>query len=292
MSIQKLQEKIRKLKNPSVISFDILQKHIPPHLLEQEGKLSDAYGRFCAELLEGLKGTIPAVRFSYDTFALSGENGLRMLLKVMKFAKSCGYYVMLDSVQSLSAQSAEFAASMLLDAEQKLPFDALCISSYIGSDGIKPYLTAVRDQDKDLFATVRTANRSAPELQDLLTGSRLVYTATADMVYHIGEPFVMRGGYSHVAGIGAATSADCLRTLRSKYPAMFLLVDGYENPGANAKNCSEAFDRIGHGAVVCAGSSVTAAWMAQDGDEDEYVALAVKAAERMKRNLLRYVEIL
>lgn len=292
MSIDKLQEKIRKLKNPSAIRIDPIKAHIPPHLLEQEGSLSDAYVRFCKELLEGLKGIVPAVRFSFDHYALLSLGGVGRLPEILKFAKKCGYYVMLDSVQTLSAQSAEFAAAMLLNGEQALQFDGLCVSAYIGSDGILPYIAEMSGKDKDLFVTIRTANKTAPELQDLLTGGRLVYTATADMVNHIGEPLTLRSGYSRVAGIGAATSADCLRTLRLKYPSMFLLVDGYDLPNANAKNCGCAFDRLGHGAIACAGSSVTAAWLSQGADGLAYISHAVNAAERMKKNLLRYVNIL
>ena len=72
---------------------------------------------------------------------------------------------------------------------------------------------------------------------------------------------------------------------------MFLLLDGYDYPNANAKNCSFAFDKLGHGAAACAGVSVTAAWMEEDS-ENTYVTLAVEAAERMKKNLTRYVTIL
>jgi len=78
--------------------------------------------------------------------------------------------------------------------------------------------------------------------------------------------------------------------LRSKYPEMFLLVDGYDYSGANAKNCSFAFDRLGHGAIVCAGSSIIGAW--KEETEADPLAAAVSAVERMKKNLTRYVTIL
>ena len=32
MSVDKLQERIRKLKNPSVVDFNLLPEHIPPHI--------------------------------------------------------------------------------------------------------------------------------------------------------------------------------------------------------------------------------------------------------------------
>ena len=90
----------------------------------------------------------------------------------------------------------------------------------------------------------------------------------------------------------SATAADSLRSLRGKYPGVFLLVDGYDYPAANAKNCAAAFDRLGHGAVVCSGSGIVCAWKQQEDGEANYLAHIVAAAERMKKNLTRYVTIL
>ena len=87
MSIDVLQEKIRKLKNPSVVDFFACQEHIPNHILDQEDTFIKAYGRFCTELLLALKDTVPAVRFSFDSFALLGVQGLELLSDITKTAK-------------------------------------------------------------------------------------------------------------------------------------------------------------------------------------------------------------
>ena len=55
MSIDKLQEKIRKLKNPSMVDISLEIERIPPHLLEEEHSEFLAYERFGRELLTGLK---------------------------------------------------------------------------------------------------------------------------------------------------------------------------------------------------------------------------------------------
>ena len=148
----------------------------------------------------------------------------------------------------------------------------------------------LKETKKDIFAVVRTANRTAAELQDLLTGSRLMHMANADIVNRFSEQLVGRSGYSQVAMLAAASSADSLRTLRGKYKNTFLLLDGCDYPNANAKNCSFAFDSLGHGAAACAGLSVTAAWQ-EDDVQAAYVEKAVEAAQRLKKNLLRYITI-
>ena len=291
MSVDKLQEKVRKCKNPSVIDLSVRPSQLPPHLLAEEGSDCAAVKRFGMELLTALKGLVPAVRFGFGSFLMLGAEGVEVLSGLLLAAKELGYYTLLDAPGILSAAGAEELAEGILGENSLYPCDALVIPAYLGSDIIKPFLPWCK-AGKDIFCVVRTGNRSGAELQDLLSGSRLVHAAAADMVNRYGGEAVGRFGYSSVAAMAGASSAESLRNLRSKYPRLFLLVDGYDYPNANAKNCSHAFDKLGHGAVACACASVTCAWKEAQTDGSDYTAQAVAAAERMKKNLTRYITIL
>lgn len=287
MSVDRLQEKIRKCKNPSMVEFSMDRSLIPGCILEEEGDFVSAWRRFSRELLEGLKDVVPAVRFGMGSFALQGPEGMQALRDTLTVAGKLGYYVVLDAPEILSPMAAQNVA----DAWQAgLSCDAMVISSYLGSDALRPFVPLCQ-QGKAVFAVVRTANKTAPELQDLLTGSRHVHTAAAGMVNRHGESILGKFGYSQIGAVMGATNTDSIRSVRSKYNRLFFLVDGYDYSGANAKNCSYAFDRYGYGAVACAGSSITAAWKeAEDGAD--FVARAAEAANRMKKNLTRYVTII
>ena len=76
MSIDVLQEKIRKLKNPSMVDLALAAGDLPGMLVEQERNEAKAYGRFCLEMLENLKALVPAVRVGFTAFALMGVPGL------------------------------------------------------------------------------------------------------------------------------------------------------------------------------------------------------------------------
>lgn len=292
MAIDKLQEKIRKLKNPSMVDFSVELEKIPPHIMQEEKNEILAYERFCRELLDGLKDIVPAVRFNMGRFSLLGPDGLFLLSRMTQYARKLEYYILLDAPECLSAGSAELSVKHFFSGHCLWAFDGLAVSAYAGSDVLKPYVKALKSSSKDLFVVLRTANKSAAELQDLLTGSRLVHMAAADILYRHCEPLVGRSGYSQVAAIGPASVADVLKKLRGRYKSMFLLLDGYDYPNANAKNCSFAFDKLGHGAIACAGSGVTCAWNADASDGTDYVAQAADAAERMRKNLLRYTTVL
>ena len=286
MSIDTLQEKIRKIKNPTMLeicpAFDEL-----PERFEHTAAGCAAYAR---ELLVVLKDIVPAVRVSFGGFALLGAAGMDALTEVLSFAKKQGYYVALEAPELLSVRSAAMTAEILLGKESQFACDGLIIGGYLGSDVIKPFLSYCKEGKKDIFVVARTANKSAPELQDLLSGGRLVHMAAADHVNRYGGDTVGKSGYTRVGILAAASAAASLKDLRIKYPKLFMLLDGADYPNANAKNCANAFDKFGHGAVAVVGSSVTAAWKQEENTDD--LEAAVAAANRMKKNLNRYITIL
>ena len=291
MSVDFLHDKIRKLKNPLIVDMTTPKELIPPYLLVEEGDFGRAYLRFCRELLEGLAGAVPGVRFSFDNFAMLGDYGLSSLRELLNRAEELGFYTLLDSPQILTPYAAESAASLL--AGHDYACQGMVISPYIGSDSIKPFVASCTKDNKDLFVMVRSANKSAAELQDMLSGKRLVHGAAAELVNRFGESIFTKCNYSRIGAVTSAGAPDSLRTLRAQYKHMFLLVDGLDYPSGNVKNCTLAFDRFGYGAAICAGSAVTAAWM--DGEAamgEDYVQQAVAAAERIKKNFLRYISIL
>lgn len=292
MSIDILQEKIRKMKNPSVVDLALGAADLPEHLLAEEGSGAKAYARFCRELLEMLKGTVPAVRLGFTAFALLGPEGLDALTETLKLSKNLGYYTVLEAPFVLSPMMAAATAEAVFGPEALYPCDGLILNAYPGSDVIKPFLPYCKDGKKDLFLVVRTSNKSAPEIQDLLSGSRLVHAAAADIINRFGADNVGKSGYARVAILAGASSVESLRNLRAKYPRLFLLLDDMDYSGCNAKNCSYAFDKFGHGAAVCAGPTITCAWKQGESDGSDYLDQAAAAAERMKKNLTRYTTVL
>ncbi len=283
MSVDKLQKKIRKMKSPIIVDMTMTEEELPPCILAEEKLFLPAYEKYCTELMEGLREIVPAVRFDFGCFAIGGTEGLNTLERLLNLARKLDYYVLLDGLSSDKVAVVRVAMNM--------PCDALTLSPYLGSDNIKTYIECLKEVDKSLFVTLRTPNRSASEIQDLMTGSRLVHQAAADILSRLGEPLTGKCGYTEIAATGAANAPDSLRHLRNKYNRLFLLVDGYDYSNANAKNCSYAFDQFGHGAAVCSGTGITAAWKERTDDEN-YTEAAVEATQKMQKNILRYITIL
>ena len=116
--------------------------------------------------------------------------------------------------------------------------------------------------------------------------------AAADLYSRFSGDAMGKFGYSRIAIMAGGNSSESLRNLRAKYPKVFLLVDDVDYSGCNAKHCSNAFDQFGRGAAVCVGPTVTCAWKTAETDGSDFAAQAVAAAERMKKNLTRYIMIM
>ncbi len=292
MSVDRLQNKIRKLKSPIILDLMPDGQVIPANILAQEGSELKAYARFAMEVLDGLRELVCGVRFHFASFSVFGNDGMSVLSSLLNYAGKLGYYVLLDAPEALTLQQAVLHAELMMNEDSVWSADGFILSQMVGTDAVKPYVSYLEDSEKAVFAIVRTGNRSGPEMQDLITGGRLVHMAQADLINRLAQPHLGRSGFCKLGVVAAATSLDSLQNLRSKYKYLFIIVDGYDYSNANAKNCAAAFDKLGHGAVVCVGSSILGAWKSSINDGDDFVMCAQQAADKVKKNISRYIAIL
>lgn len=289
MSIDALQTKMKKRGSALMVDLAVAPDSLPPHFHENYG--DGACLEYCKQLLQCLKGKVPAVRFSLLHFSLLGAQGIAGLSELLRLADNLGFYTLLDVYGLTSAEKAQYAADTIWGQGSTLHCDGILTSGYFGTEIIRPFLPYCENEKKDLFIVVKTPGKSSSEIQDLLAGSRTVHMAAADYVNRFAAGSVGKYGFSNVCIGVSAAAGDSVRLLRSKYPKLFMLVDGMDCPGANAKNCSLGFNRLGHGAIVGVGPCVTCAWK-ESGDGENFAQEAAAAAERAQKKIDRYVSIL
>ena len=104
MSFDVLQEKIIRMKNPTVVGLDPKPEYVPEHIrkasYEQFGETlegaADAIFQFNKGLIDALCEIVPAVKPQSAYYERLGWPGMSMLEKTIRYAHEKGMYVIAD----------------------------------------------------------------------------------------------------------------------------------------------------------------------------------------------------
>lgn len=307
MSFAALQKKIIETKNPTVAGLDARLEYVPQSVaapfLAQYGQTrkaaAEAIFAFNCGLMDALCDIVPAVKPQSAYYELLGWEGMEMLERTIRYAKEKGFYVIADVKRGdIGATASAYAQGWLGKTkvgELSLPcFDADCVTvnGYMGWDAVRPFLTIAREEDKTLFALVRTSNPSAVDLQDRSLGDRKVYEVMGELVKTWGEGDLDEYGFNRVGAVMGATWPEQLAEMRKNLPNTFLLVPGYGAQGGTAEDVKHAFDAKGHGAIVNSSRGIMCAWQKTGKDGADYQEAARNAALEMREAITAVTPIL
>ncbi|MCD8342284.1 MAG: orotidine-5'-phosphate decarboxylase [Clostridiales bacterium] len=297
MSFAALQDKIIATGNPTVAGLDARLSYVPQFLVDRAVKeygetrkaAAEAVFAFNCGLIDALCDIVPAVKPQAAYYELLGWEGVEVLDRTIRYAKEKGLYVIADIKRGdIGATASAYAEGWLgrtaVGSAQLPAFDADCVTvnGYMGADAIYPFLKVANEEDKALFALVRTSNPSAVDLQDLELGGKKVYEVMGDLVAKWGEGYQDAYGYNRVGAVVGATWPEQLAQLRKALPHTFLLVPGYGAQGGTAEDVQYAFDSQGHGAIVNSSRGIMCAWQKTGRGGEDYGEAARNAAIAMR----------
>ena len=308
MSFDALQDKIRAMKNPTVVGLDARVGHVPPHLLkaamEQYGETrkaaAEAVWQFNKGLMDALCDIVPAVKPQSAYYEILGWEGMEVMERTIRYAKEKGFFVIADCKRGdIGSTATAYAEAWLGETqvgEQKVrAFDADCVTvnGYMGSDTINPFLDVCRAEDKCIFVLVKTSNPSSGELQDMVAGDRLVYKVMGDLTQRLGKGTEgSKYGFTAAGAVVGATYPSDLKDLRRRLENTFFLVPGYGAQGGTAEDVRHAFNEYGRGAIVNSSRGIFYAWSKTGKDGLDFQEAARTAAEAMRDDIKQYVTIL
>lgn len=302
MSLDRLIEKIVEKQNPTVAGLDPKLDFIPSYLKEESYRkygenlegAADALLSFNKALIDALCGIVPAVKPQCAYYEMYGWQGVRALCETIRYAREKGLFVITDGKRNdigttMQAYAAAHLGAVSIEGKEQIPFggDALTVNAYLGSDGIRPLIEICNQQDKGIFALVKTSNPSSGELQDQkLESGKTVYRTMGEMCEVWGQDLMGRYGYSGIGAVVGATYPAQLGELRRELPHTFFLVPGYGAQGGAADDVAPAFDSNGLGAVVNSSRGIMCAWKKEACDERDFAAAAAREAVRMRDEIL------
>ncbi len=305
MSIDILIDKIKDKKNPTVAGLDPRWEYIPQFIQEEAiakyGKTNQAVGAALAAfnkgLIDGLCDIVPAVKPQSAYYEMYGLSGLCALAETIQYAREKGMYVILDGKRNDIGKTAEAYAGAYLghvdageiSVSNELESEGLTVNGYLGTDGIKPFVTACKDFGKIIFVLVKTSNPSSGELQDLVVDGEMICEKMAGMVNRWGEGLEGKYGYTPVGAVVGATYPKQLKELRLLMPKSYILVPGYGAQGGGAQDVAGAFDENGLGAIINSSRGIMCAWQKGDYKPEEFVKAARDEAIRMRDDIMQYI---
>ena len=241
-------------------------------------KLPDALGglepvaaleKFCLEVIDSVAEHVPAIKPQAACFERYGSTGYAVYERVITAGREAGLFVIGDAKRGdIGTSSAHYAAGLLAgEDEGAVGSDALTIHSYLGDDGIEPFLAAAKMTGRGLFALVRTSNPGGDRLQNArLEDGRTVAELVADGIADLGCGCLGESGYSLLGAVVGATKPDDLASLRRRMPQQLFLVPGFGAQGGTAEDVRACFKPDGTGAIITASRSVIYAYNPADAD--------------------------
>lgn len=302
MIIDRLIEKIKQTKNPSVVGLDTCVDYLPDDMKNQIKSLDDvceALTEFNKNVVDSICDIVPAVKVQVAYYEMYGVQGMQAFQNTLKYAKSKGMFTMADIKRNdigstAAAYSKAYLGKTVFNGVEVTPFesDFVTINGYLGTDGIKPFVDDAEKYGKGAFVLVKTSNPSSGDLQNKkLVGSETVFEEMANFVCEWGKNIMGENGYSSLGAVVGATHKAEAELLRKKYPSLFFLVPGYGAQGATAEDVSVNFDKDGLGAIVNSSRGILCAYKKDKYNGLNYFKAARQAALDMKDDLTKFINL-
>ncbi len=245
-----------------------------------EGVTKDLAGMeaFCNGITDAVKDTASTVKVNLAFFERHGWQGMKTFFEVCTYAKKQGLLVIADGKRNDIGSTCEAYADAYLGKDS--PIDALTVTPYLGSDGIKPFLKRCSENGKGIYVLVKTSNESSGELQDLPVGDESLHEHVAQLVESWATEILGVSNLSSLGAVVGATYPEEMKYLRTLMPHVPFLIPGYGAQGGTAADVARGFLKDGTGAVVNSSRGILYASAGKD-----WAAAAEKAAKTMSIEL-------
>ena len=300
-AIDRLIDKIKQTKNPTVMGLDPRYEMIPKCVTDKYTKdlngVSKAIVEYNKELIDATYDIIPAIKPQIAFYEMYGIPGMEAFKQTCQYARQKKMIVIADIKRGDIGSTAKGYSNAYLgktkigEKEQNIyDIDFVPVNPYMGTDCVKPFIEDCKKYQKGLFILVKTSNPSSGELQDLkLETGEEIYTQVAKLVEKWGEELRGKYNYSSIAAVVGATYPKQLEDIRKVAPHTYFLIPGYGAQGGKASDIALGFDKQGLGGIVNASRSLMCAYNSEmwknQFEEKDYAKATRAEAIRMREEL-------
>ncbi|HEY9340047.1 MAG TPA: orotidine-5'-phosphate decarboxylase [Hanamia sp.] len=215
-----LVQQIKEKQSYLCVGLDTNIEKIPPHLQSHP----DAVFEFNKQIIDATKDLCVAYKINTAFYEALGLKGWEALEKTVNYIPSTHFKIADAKRGDIGNTSYQYAKAFF----ETIPFDAITVAPYMGSDSVKPFLEY---ENKWTIVLGLTSNEGSKNFQQQRLHGKYLY-----------EEVIMKtaewGTTDNLMFVIGATKADEIFSIRKMIPEHFLLIPGVGFQGGSLAEVS------------------------------------------------------
>jgi len=257
---------IKRKKTLLCVGLDTDIEKIPPHLKA----LPDAAFEFNKQIIDATSDFCVAYKINTAFYESQGVKGWESLEKTVNYIPDTHFKIADAKRGDIGNTSDQYAKAFF----ETIPFDAITVAPYMGSDSIRPFLNY---SNKWTIVLGLTSNKGSEDFQQQHIGNHFLYEEVIRKTSQWGTP-------ENLMFVVGATKAAELSSIRKIIPSHFLLIPGVGTQGGSLSEvCKYGLTEDG-GLLINASRAIIYA-----GNDANFAKEAAKAARQYHLEMQPYL---
>lgn len=287
MIVDKLYKAVEE-KGHVCLGLDTDYSYVPTNFAEKFASIGEAIYNFNKEIIDSTYDVTACYKVQIAYYEAYGIEGLKAYSDTLKYIKEKKCISIADIKRGDISKTAEMYAIGHFTGDFEADF--VTINPYMGvNDSIEPFITYIKNNDKGIFALVRTSNKGARDFQYIKNeDNEPLYEIVGEKLEELAKDNMGECGFSSVGAVVGCTNNEEGISLRNKIKSMFLLIPGYGAQGGKAEDIATYLIN-GNGAVVNSSRGILLAYKKEEDGENNFAECARKETIRMRDDIRAYI---
>ena len=215
-----LVQQIKEKKSYLCVGLDTAIEKIPAHLKSQP----DAVFEFNKQIIDATKDLCVAYKINTAFYEAEGVEGWKALEKTVNYIPSTHFKIADAKRGDIGNTSYQYAKAFF----ETIPFDAITVAPYMGSDSVKPFLDY---ENKWTIVLGLTSNEGSKDFQQQRINENFLYEEVIKKTSEWGTK-------ENLMFVVGATKANDIKSIRKIIPDHFLLIPGVGFQGGSLSEVS------------------------------------------------------
>jgi orotidine-5'-phosphate decarboxylase len=221
MNREYLIQQIKEKKSYLCVGLDTDPEKIPSHLKSD----ADAVFKFNKHIIDATKDLCVAYKINTAFYEAMGTKGWEALEKTVEYIPSTHFKIADAKRGDIGNTSHQYAKAFF----ETIPFHAVTVAPYMGSDSIKPFLDY---ENKWTIVLGLTSNEGSKDFEQLLVQKNFLFQEVIKKTCEWGTE-------NNLMFVVGATKAEDISSIRKIIPDHFLLIPGVGFQGGNLAEVSK-----------------------------------------------------